>query len=112
MSAMFKLLRIYTDELAFTGDRKSLEVITSRARTEALAGVTVLEAMLGFGGSAHIHRRHTLESDRSIVLEIVDEEERLRTFARSLADVSGIGLMTLEPVEVVFRATPIEERRS
>ena len=112
MPAMYKLLRIYTDELAFTGDRRSLEVIASRALKDALAGVTVLEATLGFGGSAHVHRRHALESDRSVVIEIVDEEQRLRTFVQSLEDISGIGLMTLEEVEVLFRAVAPEGRRS
>lgn len=111
MPAMIKLLRIYTDELAFTGDRRSLEVIASRALKEALAGVTVLEATLGFGASAHVHRRHALESDRSVVIEIVDEEERLRAFATSLDDITGIGLMTLENVEVLFRAAAPEPRK-
>lgn len=110
MPAMFKLLRIYTDELAFTGDRRSLDVIVSRALKEAVAGVTVLEATLGFGASAHVHRRHALESDRSVVIEIVDEEDRLRSFAKSLKEISGIGLMTLENVEVVYRAETSESR--
>lgn len=104
MPAVVKLLRIYTDELAFTADRRSLEVIASRALKEALGGVTVLEAMLGFGASAHVHRRNVLDSDRSVVIEIVDEEARLRAFVSSLEDITGIGLITLEDVEVLFRA--------
>jgi len=96
-----KLLRIYTDEAAYYGDRKVLEVIASRAREAALAGVTVLEALIGFGRSAHQHRRHVLESDRAVVIEIVDAEARLRPFVAGLADIPGIGLMTLEAVEIV-----------
>jgi len=96
-----KLLRVYTDESAFHGDRKLFEVIASRARDAKLAGVTVLEALIGFGRSAHLHRRHVLENDRAIVIEIVDEEERLRRFVEKLADVGGVGLATLEAVEVL-----------
>ena len=53
MSEPMKLLRIYTDEAAYFGDRKVFEVITTRARDAKLAGATVLVAMLGFGRTAH-----------------------------------------------------------
>jgi len=101
MTETTKLLRIYTDEAAYLGDRKVLEVIASRAREVGMAGITVLDARLGFGRSAHIHRRHVFESDRAVVIEIVDEEERLRIFVQGLSDIPEIGLMTLEPVEVL-----------
>src|SRR3546814_15635082 len=38
MTETIKLLRIYTDEAAYLGDRKVLEVIASRARDAGLAG--------------------------------------------------------------------------
>lgn len=100
-----KLLRIYTDEAAYFGDRKVLEVVASRARDARLAGLTILEALIGFGRSAHQHRRHVLESDRSVVIEIIDDEAALRSFVASLSDVQGIGLITLEAVEVLGGAS-------
>lgn len=112
MAAVVKLLRIYTDELSFTADRRSLEVIASQALKDGLAGVTVLEAMFGFGASAHVHRRHVLESERSVVIEIVDEEARLRAFVSSLEDISGIGLITLQEIEVLFRVAPPAARHT
>lgn len=107
----FKLLRIYTDENAYVADRKTLEVITSRARECGLVGLTILEAMLGFGRAAQVRRHHVFESDRSVVIEIVEEEGPLRAFAQSLADMTGIGLVTLENVEVLFQATAPDPRR-
>lgn len=101
MEEQAKLLRIYTDEAAYVGDRKVYEVVASRARDAGLAGVTVLEALIGFGRSAHVHRRHVLESDRAVVVEIVDEDGRLRSFATQLADIPEIGLITLEAVEII-----------
>lgn len=101
MSKRSKLLRIYTDEAAYFGDRKVLEVVASRAREAKMAGLTILEALVGFGRSAHVHRRHVLESDRAVVIEIVDEEASLRAFVKGLADIPDIGLMTLEAVEVL-----------
>src|SRR3546814_19033485 len=41
MTEAIKLLRIYTDEGAYLGDRRVFEVIASRARDAGLAGVTV-----------------------------------------------------------------------
>lgn len=101
MSEQAKLLRIYTDEAAYFGDRKVFEVVATRARDAKLAGVTVLQALVGFGRTAHVHRRHVLESDRAVVIEIVDFEDVLRAFVGMLQDVPNIGLITLEAVEVV-----------
>lgn len=100
------LMRVYTDESAYFGDRKVFEYISTMARDQELAGVTVLEALIGFGHSAHLHRRHVLESDRAVVIEIVDAEEKLRRFAKDLADITDIGLITISPVEVIGGKTP------
>ena len=104
MSGQMKLLRIYTDEAAYFGDRKVFEVITIRAREANLAGATVLRAWIGFGRTAHVHTRHILNDDQSVIIEIVDEETRLRVFVASLAEIPDIGLITLEAVEVLGRA--------
>ena len=102
MGDQTKLFRIYTDEAAYFGDRKVFEVVATRARDAKMAGVTVLRALFGFGRSkTHVHRRHVLEDDQSLVVEIVDRETRLRAFVASLADVEGIGLITLETVEII-----------
>lgn len=101
MEKSMKLLRIYTDEAAYHGDRKVFEVVVARARATKMAGATVLRALFGFGRSAHEHRNHLLEDDQSLVIEIVDEDARLRDFVAGLADISGIGLITLEAVEVL-----------
>ena len=42
MTKASKLLRIYTDESAFFGDRRAFEFIAELARQQKLAGVTVL----------------------------------------------------------------------
>jgi len=97
-----ELLRIYTDEAAYFGDRKVFEVVATRARDARLAGATVLQALIGFGRTAHRHARHILEDDQSLVIEIVDDEARLRDFVTGLADLPDIGLITLETVEVLW----------
>lgn len=101
MTDSMKLLRIYTSESAYFGDSKVMTVIATRAREAKLAGVTVLQAMVGFGKSAHLRKRHVLEDDQSLVIEIVDEDARLRSFVASISEVTGVGLITLEAVEVL-----------
>lgn len=101
MSAPMKLLRIYTDESVYFGDRKVFEVIAIRAREAKLAGATVVMALIGFGRTAHMHTRHILEDEQSVIIEIVDEESRLRDFIASLNDIPDIGLVTLEAIEVI-----------
>src|SRR3546814_11649181 len=112
MTEAIKLLRIYTDEGAYLGDRRVFEVIASRARDAGLAGVTVLEARLGFGRSAHMHRRHVFENDRALLIEIVDDDAQLRSFAVALDDIPDIGLMTLGPVEILGGTDKKGERKS
>ena len=101
MSQTMKLLRIYTSESAYFGDSKVFAVIATRARDAKMSGATVLQALVGFGKSAHLRTRHVLEDDQSLVIEIVDEEDRLRAFVASISDVTGIGLITMEAVEVL-----------
>ncbi len=97
------LLRIYTDESALIGDQSLLDTIVKRARLARLAGATVLRGRKGFGESAriHEHRPFDLNDNLPVVIEIVDEEERLRTFLATLDDLTDIGLVTLEKVEVL-----------
>lgn len=74
MSEAMKLLRIHTDEAAHYGDHKLYAAIATRAPDAHLAGATMLRAMVGFGRCSHVHRRHILENEQSVVIEIVDTE--------------------------------------
>ena len=97
------LLRIYTDEHALLGDRNLIDVIVERARAAKLAGATVLRGLKGFGESVRMHQHRTfdLNDNLPVVVEIVDEQERLRTFVATLDDLIDIGLVTFEKVEVL-----------
>lgn len=97
------LLRIYTDEQALLGDRTLIDVIVGRAKDARLAGATVLRGLKGFGESVRMHQHRTfgLNDNLPVVVEIVDEEAPLRTFVGALADLTDIGLVTFEKVEVL-----------
>lgn len=101
MTDTIKRLRIYTDEAAYFGDQKVFEVVALRARAAHVAGTTVFRALFGFGHTSHEHRRHVLDDDQSIVVEILDEESKLRAFVDSLSDLEHLGPVTLEATEVL-----------
>jgi PII-like signaling protein len=96
-----KLMRIYTDEAAYFGDRKIFEIVAERARGAGVAGVTVLRALIGFGHTPHTHRRHLLDDDQSLIVEVLDQESKLRAFVQTLSDLEHLGPITLEAVEVL-----------
>ena len=97
------LMRIYTGESARSGHKSLFEHIVCKARDEGLAGATVLRGPMGFG---HTHRIQNasilnLSGNLPLVIEIVDEEQKLRRFLASIENTKDIGLVTLEKVEIL-----------
>lgn len=95
------LLRIYTDEAALNGDRRVFELVLDRAREAKMLGATVHRAQGGFGHAAQLHRRGFLDHNYRVIIEVVDVEERTRAFWASIASLPGLGMVTMERVEVL-----------
>lgn len=101
------LARIYIGESDTWHGRPLYEAIVHLLRDRGLAGATVLRGIEGFGARQHLHtsRILSLSMDLPILIEVVDQEDRIRA---ALADIDGMvgdGLITLEPVEVIaYRA--------
>lgn len=97
------LLRIYTEEGKMSGNRPLYEDIVMKARAAKLAGATVLRGPMGYGMHAVIHTAKILDLSAKLplVIEIVDEEEKVRAFVREMDQIRDLGLVTLEKVEVV-----------
>jgi PII-like signaling protein len=97
------MLRIYTEEGARAGHKALFEAIVTKARDDGLAGATVLRGPMGFGHSHRIHNASiiNLSMNLPVVIEIVDDEDKLRAFCASLESFEDVGLVTLEKVEVL-----------
>ena len=97
------LLRIYTEEASRDGGRPLYESIVLKARAAHLAGATVLRGPMGYGASSRLHTASILDLSANLpmVIEIVDDEAKLRDFAAGLAALKDIGLITLEKVQVL-----------
>ena len=99
-----RLLRVFIGESDKFEGRPLYQVIVERARRRELAGATVLRGYLGFGANSRIHSARVLRlsEDLPMVIEIVDEPERITAFVGELDEIIGEGLVTLEKVEVIL----------
>lgn len=102
------LLRIYIGETDKWHGRPLYQQIVELARERGIAGATVLRGIEGYGATAHVHttRILRLSEDLPVVIEIVDQEDRIRAILPELDQMVGDGLITLEKVEVIaYRAS-------
>ena len=97
------LLRIFFGEADEYMHRPLHQAIVLRARELNIAGATVLRGPMGFGRTSHLHNAHILRLsiDLPIIVEIVDETERLKAFVPELQKMMQGGLITMERVQVV-----------
>lgn len=97
------LLRIYTEEARRSGGRPLYEDIVLKARAAELAGATVLRGPMGYGSHGKLHSAKIIDlsGNLPLVIEIVDTEDKVRTFADQLREIEDLGLVTLERVEVI-----------
>ncbi|MES0033188.1 MULTISPECIES: DUF190 domain-containing protein [unclassified Mesorhizobium] len=105
-----QLLRIFIGENDKAGGRPLYEVIVLRAREMQIAGATVLRGAMGFGHSSRLHTTKILRlsEDLPLVIEIVDDEEKLAAFLPVLETIMTSGLITLEKVQVLQYGTDNE----
>jgi len=107
ISGQAVLLRVFVGESDKFGHLPLYEVIVKRARDADLAGATVLKGVLGFGASARIRTQKILDlsADLPMVVEIVDEQEKITAFQNNLSELfeqTGCGaLVTLENIRIV-----------
>lgn len=80
------------------------EAILLTLRERGFAGATVVRGIAGFGASARIHTDKILRlsSDLPVIVEVVDEEERIRGVLPVLDEMIGGGLITLEKAHVIL----------
>ncbi len=97
------LLRIYLGETDRWHHEPLYEAIVLKAREMKLAGATVLRGPMGFGASSHMHTAKILQlsADLPIVIEIVDEEEKIHAFWAEVSPMMNGGLATVDSVRVL-----------
>lgn len=103
-----KLLRIFVGEIDKIGHQLLYEAIVQEARKQGIAGATVLRGIMGYGASTIIHTAKLIDisEDLPIVIEIVDEEEKINNFLlivnKLIDECNRGGLITIEQVNVLY----------
>lgn len=103
-----QMLRIYLGESDKTEGRPSFEAVVVAARQAGLAGATVLRGSRGFGANSVVHHPtlFRLSDDLPVVIELVDDAEKIDAFLPRLGELlHGGGLVTLESVRVLRYAS-------
>jgi uncharacterized protein len=97
------LLRVFIGESDKREGRPLYEVIVEEARRRGMAGATVLRGFLGFGANSRIHTSKVLRlsEDLPVVIEIVDEEDKIKAFLPALDTMIREGLVTMEKAHVI-----------
>lgn len=70
-------------------------------------GTVVLRADGGYGVSTMVHPTHFLHlsAEQPILIEIVDSPEKIEAFVPLVEESISEGMVTVEPVEVIFQRT-------
>jgi PII-like signaling protein len=98
-----KLMRIFVGENDKWHDKPLYGALVESMRANDIAGVTVYQGILGYGANRRIHKDSALHfsHDRPIMLSVVDNEEKLRTFFPVLEQMVQQGLVVLSDVDVI-----------
>lgn len=98
-----KLLRIYIGESDHWHGKALFNAIVERARTEGLAGATVIRGIEGFGAHSRIHTTSILRlsEDLPIKIEIADVAERIERFLPLLDEMVTEGMIAVQDCEIV-----------
>lgn len=96
------LLRIFISECDKKEKIPLYEWIVRRARTEGIAGATVLRGIEGYGTHHKIQTAKILQlsTDLPIVIELIDTLEKIEAFMPLLEEVMKAGLVTLEKITI------------
>jgi PII-like signaling protein len=98
-----KLMRIFIGENDKWHDKPLYKALVEAMRANDIAGATVYQGILGYGANRRIHKDGALHlsHDRPIMISVVDEESKLRSFAAILEEMVQQGLVVLSDVDVI-----------
>ena len=104
LSGNAKKLSVYIGEADRYEDRPLYEALLESARLAGCAGATVLRGMAGFGATSREHAKHgvRMSVDLPVVVEVVDEADRITALAEVYSAMIGDGLITVEDVNVLL----------
>jgi uncharacterized protein len=111
-----KLMRIFIGESDRWQDQPLYEALVRAMRANDLAGATVYRGILGYGAHRRVHKEKPLHLSRdcSIMISVVDTEEKLQSFLPVVDKMVQEGLVVLSDVDIIkyeHRTADIEESK-
>jgi uncharacterized protein len=104
-----QLLTIYVNSTDQWHGQPLYSAIVKLCREHGIAGATVVRCVEGYGGSRHLHTARLLELSENlpVLIEIVDNAEKVQQLLPLLETIIGEGLLTLSTVHVLrFQPPP------
>ena len=104
------LMRIFLGENDKIGHRPLYEYLVEFFKKEGFAGVTVLRGVAGFGAHSvfHTDKLLRLSSDLPIVVEVVEDQEKIDAVMPAIDKMMTGGMITLEKATVIRYSHPGE----
>ena len=98
-----KLMRIYIGESDRWKEKPLFKALVEAMRANDIAGVTVYRGILGYGAHRRAHKDKplSLSRDASIMLSVVDTEEKLQAFMPLVEQMVEEGLVVLSDVDII-----------
>ncbi len=109
-----KLMRIYIGESDRWKEKPLHKALVEAMRANDIAGVTVYRGILGYGAHRRMHKDKPLfhSHDSSVMLSVVDTEEKLRSFLPLVEQMVEEGLVVLSDVDIIkysYRAREVDQ---
>lgn len=103
-----RLLRIFIDDEDRRGVQPMYTAVLDFLRSKHVAGATVFRGIEGYGSHHEIHIAKFLSwlPNLPILIEIVDDAEKLETILPELEELIGEGLVTIEAAEYLRLTRP------
>jgi uncharacterized protein len=101
------LMRIYLSESGRSGGRDALTALVEAIAAAGIAGATAFKGIEGYGSSRVISSERVVDAwmDLPLLIEVVDDDEKIRAFLPTLERILFDGLVTLERVQTLFYRT-------
>jgi PII-like signaling protein len=98
-----RLMRIYIGESDRWKDKLLHKALVEAMRANDIAGVTVYRGILGYGAHqrAHPDKPLSLSRDASIMLSVIDTEEKLQSFLPLVEQMVEEGMVVLSDVDII-----------
>jgi uncharacterized protein len=97
-------LRIIVSEKATVHGKSLHTLLVQEALKQGLAGATVVHGVEGFGADRRLHTARLVDIAPALpmIIEIVDDESKLRAFLQAVESMIEAGMATLDRVTLLM----------